>query len=71
MAQFCFADSGFILKDLPGELLSIFCPPPRYEAEQLECHWLKTRDADLVTPEEVPELDHLMPIYGVLHRTYD
>lgn len=71
LAQFCFADSGFIFQHLPGQLLSIFCSPSGYQADKLQFHWLGPRETDLVQPEDIPVSTDLTPVFGVLHRSYD
>ena len=60
-----------MFKDLPGELLLIFCSSPEYSADDLACYWINADHGRLVTPRQVPEPSDLLPVYGVRHRTYD
>jgi hypothetical protein len=71
VAQFCFIDSRSMFKDLPGELLLIFCSSPEYSADDLACYWINADHARLVTPRQVPESNDLLPVYGVRRRTHD
>jgi len=71
-AQFCFADSEFIRDGLPGDILLIFGDSEEKSAESLQCHWVSSGGSTPIDSSEAPQMkDAFLPLYGVLHRTYD
>jgi hypothetical protein len=72
VAQFSFADSRFLFDDLPGDLLAIFGESGGRSPRSLEFNWIQSGDGPPVGPKEIPHVEGVfLPLYGVLHRTYD
>jgi hypothetical protein len=72
IAQFCFGDSDFIRQELPGDLLLVFGNSEHCSAESLVCHWVQSSASAPIDSADVPQTENpLLPLYGVLHRTYD
>lgn len=72
VAQLNFSDSRFLFDNLPGDLLLIFAGQDYQGAQSLQCRWVRSRSSVPIDPTDVPKSNHpLLPVYGVLHRTYD
>jgi hypothetical protein len=70
VAQFCFTDSKDILRDLPGNILSILSAAPECQEQDIALHWFKLGDDALLRPEELPEPGwRIQPCHAILHRT--
>ncbi len=79
LAQFCFADSRDVLRDvdLPGDLMLVFAPGPFAWSDwdpddpaTYVIEWHSLTD-DLVQPASAPLLLDLAPAYCQIHRTVD
>jgi hypothetical protein len=73
IAQICFADSGDLVGELPGDVLLVFGDDEALvcEPQQLVFEWSKPGILNPTAEVPVSAAEPFTPYYGVIHRTED